>query len=69
MKKKLAFGCVAIVINLMSTAISFYLLYRVFLIVVADSLMWFLFWANVPLVVIFTILARIVQNTLEEENK
>jgi hypothetical protein len=43
MDKRLGWGCVSAVFGLISMAISFYLQYRVFMIVGADNLMWFLF--------------------------
>ena len=66
MNKKLTWGCVSLIIALLSLAISFYLQYRVFSIVGADNLMWFLLWANLPLTVILSTIVNVIMKLYED---
>jgi hypothetical protein len=66
MNKKLTWGCVSLVIALLSMAISFYLQFRVFNIVGADNLMWFLFWSNLPLTIIFSTIANVIMKLYDD---
>ncbi len=38
--------------------IGFYLQYKVFTIIGATELMWFLFWANMPIIIIIQIISK-----------
>jgi hypothetical protein len=66
MNKKLTWGCVSLIIALLSLAISFYLQCRVFSIVGADNLMWFLLWANLPLTILFSTIANVIMKLYED---
>lgn len=67
MKKRLGWGCISLILALLSAGMSFYIQYRVLAIIGADSLMWFLFWANMPLYIIFTTIVNVVMKIYEEE--
>lgn len=68
-KKKfvVAFGCIEIVLSLLSLAASTYVNFKILDMIKADSLMWFLFWGNVPLVLILKTLAEVVKAFVSEE--
>jgi hypothetical protein len=68
MSKKIGWGCIAAIISIAYGGISFYLNYRVFMIIGVDSLMWFLFWASIPMFITIQTIANVIQKIYSEED-
>ncbi|BCY18668.1 hypothetical protein hrd7_25170 [Leptolinea sp. HRD-7] len=65
-KVVVAFGCIEIVISLLSLAASTYVNFRILDLIKADNLMWFLFWGNLPLLLILKTMAEVAKSFLSE---
>lgn len=57
---KLIFGLLTILVTL---PISLYLQYKILGLVHATDVMWLLFWANVPLIVLFSVISKIAESS------
>lgn len=57
---KIIVGLVGIFLTL---PITFYLQYKVFSIIGATELMWFLFWVNLPFVILIQVISRMVDKS------
>lgn len=51
---------VALVTILLSLPITFYLQYKVFSIIGATELMWFLFWMNLPILILLQLISKLL---------
>lgn len=51
-------------VGLLSFPISFWLQYQVFTRVEATELMWFLYWVNVPLIVLISVFQKLMEDKL-----
>jgi len=52
---------ITVITGLLSLAWSFYMTYLLYNLVGASSLMWFLFWTYVPMVIIFTVIGAFLK--------
>ena len=68
MNTKTKATCLLGLISIFMTApIWYYLLYRILQYVQADSLMWFLFWAYVPIGFVVSILTSVTTSLFEDK--
>ena len=61
MNVKLSLSIIAIILGLVYIPINYFIMYTVLKSIGPDRLVWFLFWGNLPILIIATILGEIIK--------
>lgn len=61
MDRKTGLGIICILLSLLSIPVGMYIQYSLLSAIGASSLLWFLFWANIPLAIITVTISKIIE--------